>query len=75
MGNENMFLSLYRSKIRTRKWYHRIAFNLFALTVANGFIIHRETGWSLLNFTTDVCRSLLAVEDTAMEITTIFLYP
>lgn len=57
----DMFLSLYRTKLRTRKWYHRIAFHILSLSVVNGFVIYREIGGtgSLLDFLTDVCRCLI----------------
>ena len=58
----DMYLALYRSKVRTRKWYHRIAFHLMSLAVINAFVVYREIGGhgSLLQFITDTCRSLLA---------------
>lgn len=40
----DMYLALYRSKIRTRKWYHRITFHLFSLAVVNAFVVYREVG-------------------------------
>ena len=43
------------------KWYHRIAFHLFSLAGVNSFVIYRQlrdTGL-LLDFLTDICRSLL----------------
>ena len=61
----DMFLSLYRTKMRTRKWYHRIAFHLISLAVVNAFVVYRQLGGTgaLLDFHTDVCRSLLQGED------------
>jgi hypothetical protein len=35
----DMFLSLYRTKLRTKKWYHRIAFHLLSLAVVNSFVM------------------------------------
>jgi hypothetical protein len=61
----DMFLSLYRTKHRSRKWYHRIAFHLISLAAVNAFVMYREIGGSgsFLDFIVDVCRCLLAVEE------------
>lgn len=58
----DMFLALYRTKLKTKKWYHRIAFHLLSVAVINAFIIYKEVGGkgSLLHFLIDVCRSLCA---------------
>ena len=55
----DMLLSLYRTKMRTRKWYHRIAFHLILLAVVNSFVVYRQFGGtgSLLDFHVDICRS------------------
>ncbi|CAB4042187.1 Hypothetical predicted protein [Paramuricea clavata] len=61
----DMFLSLYRTKHRSRKWYHCIAFHLISLAAVNAFVMYREIGGSgsFLDFIVDVCRCLLAVEE------------
>ena len=46
VDNMDMLLSLYRSKIHTRKWYLRIAFNLFSLAAVNSWILYKELGGS-----------------------------
>ncbi len=58
----DMYLSLYCTKLRTKKWYHRIAFHLLSLAVVNSFVMYRELGGqgSLIDFLVDICRSLLA---------------
>ena len=61
----DMFLSLYRSKMRSKKWYHRIAFHLLQLTAVNSYSLYKEIGGngSYLDFLVDICRSLVAAED------------
>ena len=39
----DMLLSLYRTKYRLRKWYHRLAFHLLSLAVINSWTIYRQT--------------------------------
>jgi hypothetical protein len=60
----DMFLSIYRTKHRSRKWYQRIAFHLISLAAVNAFVMYREIGGSgsFLDFIVDICRCLLAVE-------------
>ena len=51
------------------KWYHRIAFHLFSLAGVNLFVIYRQlrdTGL-LLDFLTEVCRSLLLGQNNGNE--------
>ena len=61
----DMFLSLYRSKMRSKKWYHRIAFHLLQLTAVNSYSLYKEIGGngSYLDFLVDICGSLVAAED------------
>ncbi len=33
---------LYRMKIRSRKWYHRIVFNMLDFTLVNGWLLYRR---------------------------------
>ena len=40
----DMFLALYRTKLRTQKWYRRIAIHVLPLAVVNAFVIYREIG-------------------------------
>lgn len=40
----DMLLSLYRTKLRTRKWYLRIAFHLFSLASINSWILYQALG-------------------------------
>ena len=49
-------LAFYRTKMCTRKWYHRIAFHLFSLAAVNSFVVYRQLGGtgSLLDFLTDI---------------------
>lgn len=58
----DMLLSLYRTKHRSKKWYHRIAFHLISLAAVNAFVLYREIGGegSLVDFLVDICRCLLA---------------
>ncbi|CAB3987582.1 Hypothetical predicted protein [Paramuricea clavata] len=57
----DMLLSLYRTKHRSKKWYHRIAFHLISLAAVNAFVLYREVGGegSLVDFLVDICRCLL----------------
>ena len=69
MDKADMHFALYRTKMRTTKWYHRITFHLFSLAAVNSFVIYRQlegTG-SLLDFLTDICRSLLLGENNDSE--------
>jgi hypothetical protein len=53
-------IALYRIKIRSRKWYHRIVFHLLDMTVVNIWLlyrrdcascdIHKKQQFSLLEF-------------------------
>ena len=38
----DMMLSLYKTKCKTRKWYHRIFIHLIHLAVVNAWIIYQE---------------------------------
>ena len=60
----DMLLSLYRSKMRSRKWYHRIVVHLVSLALVNSFTVYRQIGGtgSLLDFQLDVCRCLLKAD-------------
>ena len=60
----DMLLSLYRTKHRSKKWYHRIAFHLISLAAVNAFVMYREIGGSgsLVDFLVDICRCLLVSE-------------
>ena len=40
----DMLSSLYRTRYRCRKWYHRIAFHFFSLAVTNSWVIFRQLG-------------------------------
>lgn len=44
LDKADMFLSLYRTKLRTRKWYHRIAIHLIQLGLINSYVIYKEVG-------------------------------
>ena len=35
-------IGLYRTKIRSRKWYHRVFFHLMDLTVVNAWLLYRR---------------------------------
>ena len=61
----NMYLPLYRSKFRSRKWYHRIVTHFFNLAVVNSYVLYKELGRNgpLVDFLSDICRFLMAVVD------------
>ena len=40
----NMYLPLYRSKFRSRKWYHRIVTHFFNLAVVNSYVLYKGLG-------------------------------
>lgn len=42
----DILLSLYRTKHRSKKWYHRTAFHLISLAAVNAFVMYREIGGS-----------------------------
>ena len=56
----DMLMSLYRSRFRCRKWYHRIAFHLFSLSAVNSWIIYQQLGGNntLADFLGNICFSL-----------------
>ena len=56
-----MLLSLYKTKCKTKKWYHRIFFHLLSLSVVNAWTIYREIGGnsSLLDFQMNVSKCLI----------------
>ena len=60
-----MYLSLYRSKFRSRKWYHRIVTHFFNLAVVNSYVLYKELGrnGSLVDFLSDICRCIMAAVD------------
>ena len=66
LDKADMFLSLYRTKLRTRKWYHRIAIHLIQLGLINSYVIYKEVGGkgSPLYFHVDVWRCLLKSLET-----------
>ena len=57
----DMLLALYKTKFKTSKWYHRIAFHLFCLAVVNAWVVFRKKGESgaLLPFHQQICYSLI----------------
>ena len=64
MGGLDMRLSLFYSKMRSRKWYHRGVGYLVSLALINSFTVYHQIGstWSLLDFQLDVCHCLLKVD-------------
>ena len=69
MVKADMYLAVYRTKMHTTKWYHRIAFHLFSLAAVNSFLIYHQLGGtdSLLDSLTDIYRSLLFGENNDSE--------
>ena len=64
MDKAGTLLSLYRTKYRSRKWYHRLAFHLFRLAVINSWTIYRQIGRheTLVKFLGKICFSLIKGE-------------
>ena len=64
----DMLLSLYRTKYRSRKWYHRVAFHLFSLAVCNSWIMHKSMGGNkrLVDFLAEICISLIMLIQSMM---------
>ena len=57
-----MLLSVYGTKYRSRKWYHRVAFHLFSLKVCNSWIIYQKLAGdskSLVDFLAEICILLM----------------
>lgn len=64
-------IALYRTKIRSKKWYHRIVFHFFDLTVVQAWLLYRrdsdamgisqKTQLSLLDFKVNVALCLTQV--------------
>ena len=61
----DMMLLLYKTKCRTRKWYHRIFIHLLHLAVVNGWAIYQEVGGrgNLLDFLINISRCLMNSND------------
>ena len=57
----DMLLSLYRTKYRSHKWYHRIVFHLFSLATTSAWIVYKEMGGivPLVKFLDKICQSLI----------------
>ena len=56
----DVLLALYKTKFKTSKWYHRIAFHLFCLAVVNAWVVFRkkgESGASAKYVTVKICYS------------------
>lgn len=49
----DMLLSLFRSKIRPKQWFHWLRFHMFSLALTNNWVLCKETGGndSLVKFT------------------------
>uniref|UniRef100_A0A8C5WHF7 Sp3 transcription factor n=2 Tax=Tetrapoda TaxID=32523 RepID=A0A8C5WHF7_9ANUR len=60
----DMFLSLYRTFIKTRKWYLRLVFHLLDICVVNAWVAYRslEGEMGLLMFKLLISRSLMRTE-------------
>ena len=60
----DMLLSLYGTKLRSRKWCHRIVFHLVSLALIYSFTVYRQTGGkgSLLEFQIEISRCLLKAD-------------
>ena len=57
-----MLLSVYGTKYRSRKWYHRVAFHLFSLKVCNSWIIYQKLDGdnkSFVDFLAEICILLM----------------
>lgn len=60
----DLLIALYRIKIRSKKWHHRIIFHLLDLTVVNAWLLYKRDcsshsvspgrQYSLLEFKTDI---------------------
>ena len=57
----HMFLSLYRPKYQSRKWYNQVMFHLFSLAVCNSWMIYQNLGGEkcLVDFLVEICISLM----------------
>ena len=62
----DMMLLLYKTKCRTRKWYHRIFIHLLHLAVVNSWVIYQEVGGrgNLLDFLINISRCLMNSNDS-----------
>ena len=62
----DMMLSLYKTKCRTRKWYHRIFIHLLHLAVVNSWVIYQEVGGrgNLFDFLINISRYLMNSNDS-----------
>ena len=60
----DMLLPLYRTKFRSRKWYHLIAFHLVSLALVNTFTVFHQIGGkgSKLDFQIEVYRSSIKAD-------------
>ncbi|XP_047135563.1 piggyBac transposable element-derived protein 2-like [Hydra vulgaris] len=65
----DMLLSLYCTRYRSKKWYHRLAFHLFSQAAVNSWIVYSEIGGNkpLVDFLADICISMIMNESTSMK--------
>ena len=64
LDKADMLVSLYRTKLRSRKWYHCIVFHLVSLALINSFTVYRQIGGkgSLLEFRIEICSCLVKAD-------------
>ena len=57
-----MLISLYRTKCKTKKWYHEVFFHLLTFSVVNAWTIYREIGGNgtLPDFIVSISRCLIS---------------
>ena len=65
-----MLLSIYRTRFRTKKWYHRIAIHIFSRAVVNAWFTHKElcvtankTPYNYLQFLDKVCDPMISAQN------------
>ena len=65
----DMMLSLYKTKCRTRKWYHRIFIHLIHLAVVNAWIIYQEVEgrWNLFDFLINISHCWMNSNDNDFD--------
>ncbi len=57
----DMLLSLYRTRFRSRKWYHQLAFHFFSMAAVNAWLLYQQMDGNeaLVKFLGKICFSLI----------------
>lgn len=70
VDKSDMLLAIYRTRFKTQKWYHRLAFHMISQSVVNAWFIHKalcasvgNTPFTYLQFLSKVCESMISANN------------